>query len=747
MFNFFLKITAIWLLLTLTSLSKNFNEIIIEGNFRISDETIKVFSKIPKDNTVDNQVLNEILKNLYNTGFFKDVNVKLDKEKLIIKVLENPIIQTVFIDGLKTKKIKNVVEEVTILKDRSSFDINNAKKDEISIINTLKDKGYYFASVKSTIEKLDENKVNLTYLINLGDRARIKNISFIGNKKFKDSKLRSIIISEEYRFWKFISGKKFLNEEMINFDVRLLNNFYQNKGYHKVNIESSFANYIGNNEFELIYNINAGKKYYFNDIELNLPPDYDIKNFEELKNIFTDLKGEPYSLNSINNILKEIDKIALYEQYEFLTSTVSQKINDDLIDFIFDISELDKFYVEKINILGNNITREEVIRNNLVVDEGDAFNNLLHNKSINNLKSLNFFKNVKSEVIDSTENKKIINITVDEKPTGEISAGAGVSTTGGTVGFSIKENNFLGRGIEFGSNLSLSEEAIKGLFSVRNPNYAGSNRSLDFTVESTVTDRLVNYGYKSNKTGFSFGSGFEYYDDLYLSTGISAYIENLKTDSTASASIKKQKGSYHDTYFNYTFDYDKRNQKFKSSDGFRSIFSQKIPLVSDSFTLKNTYTYKVYNQWLNENVATFGFYVNTANALTDKDVKLSDRLFLPSSKLRGFEYGKVGPRDGADYIGGNYSMAINVSTSIPQIFPETQNADFSVFFDAGNVWGVDYSSKERVVGDGSKIRSSVGIAIDLFTPIGPLNFSFTEALSKGKYDVTETFRFNLGTTF
>ena len=374
-------------------------------------------------------------------------------------------------------------------------------------------------------------------------------------------------------------------------------------------IESSFASYLGNDEFEVLYNVSSGKKHYFNEFNLNLPIDYELNNFDGLNEIFNSLKGEKYSLNSINKILKEIDKIVLNKQFEFLKSSVQEEIIDDLINLTFDIGESEKFYVEKINILGNNITREEVIRNNLLVDEGDAFNELLQTKTLNNLKSLNFFSKVESEIIDVTnQNKKIINITVEEKPTGEIMAGAGVGTSGGTVAFGISENNYLGRGIEFTSDVSISPESLKGLISLNNPNYKGSNRSLNTSIESTVTDRLKNFGYKSNKTGFSIGSGFEFYDDLYWNTGFSSYVEKLETDSTASASMKKQVGSYFDTYFNQTFTYDKRNQKFKTSDGYISRFTQNVPLISESYTLINTYDYKVYNQWLDENIFSFGFF-------------------------------------------------------------------------------------------------------------------------------------------
>jgi len=745
MIKFILKIFVLLFFFNVVTFAEIVKNIKISGNERISNETIILFSDIPENKIIDELTLNRILKDLYKTGFFKDVEVVLKDNILSIFVDENPIIQTVFIEGVKAKKIKNPIKENLLLKDRSSFNLNSVTKDEEFILSYLKSIGYYFSNIKTTVETLNNNKVNLKYLIELGDKSKIKRISFIGNKIYKDNKLRNIIISEEYKPWKFISSKKYLNEDQIDFDKRLLLNFYKNKGYYNAVIESSFAKYIQDNNFELIYNINSGKKFFFKDIKLTLPEDFDKKNFNSLENLFLKINEKPYSINTITKILKEIDKITLKKQYEFITSTVKEKIIDNTISLNFFIEETDKYYVERINILGNDITREEVIRDNFIIDEGDAFNELLHARSINNLKSLNFFESVETEVIDGSDDAlKIINISLKEKPTGEITAGAGVGTNGATLGFKISENNFLGKGIKFSNSLELSTESIKGLISIENPNYKGSDKSVYGTLESSETDRLTNFGYKSTKTGFSIGSGSEYYEDLFLKTGISSYYESLKTTTTASANMKKQKGSYFDTYFNYTLDLDKRNQKFKTSEGYRSSFTQKVPIVSKNNTLINYYDFKIYRDWLNQNLFTFGFYASASNSLTGKNVKLSERLFIPNNKLRGFENGKVGPRDGKDYVGGNYVMSLNLSTSLPQVLPNSQTTDFSLFYDAANVWGVDYSSS---LNDSSKIRSSIGISVNWFTPIGPLNFTLSEALTQDTNDVTETFRFNLGTTF
>ena len=746
MFKLILNFIIFFFCLTFSVYSKNYEKIIINGNERISNETIIVFSEISNDKSLDENSINQILRKLYNTGFFKDVSIKIEDNQLIINVDENPIIQTVFIEGVKAKKIKNAIIDILSLKDRSSYNITLLKQDENAIINLLKEQGYYFSNITTSIVNLDDKKINLIYNIDIGNKSKISKISFIGNKNIKDKTLRNIIVSEEYKFWKLISGKKFLNEKLLNFDTQLLKNFYKNRGFFDVKIESSFAKYLGNDEFEIIYNISPGIKYYFNEISLNLPTDYNTDDFAKLNNIFEKLKGKNYSLTAIDKILNEIDKIVLNEQYEFLDSTVNEEFTDNLINLEFNVDEKsEKFYVEKINIFGNNITREEVIRNSLYVDEGDPFSDLLHTKSINRIKSLNFFKDVKSEIISGTDdNQKIINISVNEKPTGEITAGAGVGSSGGSISLSAAENNFLGRGIKFDTSLTLSANTVRGLFSLNNPNYKGSNRSLNFSVQSLVTDQLKDFGYKSNKSGFSIGSGYELYDDFYFTTGLSTYVETLKTDATASDSMSKQKGSYFDTFFNYTLDYDKRNQRFKTTDGFRSKYTQNLPIISENYSLKNIYDFKIYDSWLKENIATFSFYASSSNSLTNKDIKLSERLYLPSSKLRGFEPGKIGPKDGEDFIGGNYATALTLSTTMPQVLPGLQSTDFLLFLDVANVWGVDYDAS---VLDDNKIKSSIGLGIDWFTVIGPINFSLTEVISKSDSDITESFRFNIGTTF
>ena len=724
--------------------SEIIKEIEINGNERVSSETIIMFSKISINDDLKPADINNVIKNLYQSNFFNDVTVTLKSNKLTIAVDELPIIENINFNGIKSKTLlENLTSDLNLI-SRSSYNEIILKKDRDKILNSLKNLGYYFSEVEIIKTDLENKKIDLTYEIKLGDKAKIKKITFIGDKKFKDRKLRNIIISEEYKFWKFISGKKYLNENIIAFDERLLKNFYKNKGYYAVEINSSFAKLYNNDEFELVYNIDAKDKYYFDNLNIKIPDDFDVSNYEELKIFLKDLKGEIYSINTVSEILDKIDLISINEQYESVKATVSENILSNKINLSFNIEETERFMVERINIYGNNVTRENVIRNQLIIDEGDPYNEILAKKSINEIKSLNFFSDVSTQVVDGEDsNSKIINITVEEKPTGEITAGAGFGTSGEVIEFSVKENNYLGKGIGVDTAISLSSESIVGKLNVNNRNYKNSDKSISFGLQALETDKLKNFGYKSKKIGGSIGTDFEYLEDFNLGVSTSLFVENIETDDNASARQKKQKGDYFDTYLDLQFNYDKRNQRFKTTDGFRSFYSIGLPVISENNTVKNYYNYKIFSELYEENISTLSLSLSSSHSITGDDIKLSERLYIPQRKLRGFERGKLGPKDGNDFIGGNYYAILNMTSTLPQLFPNAQNVDFLTFLDVANLWGVD----DETLDDGSEIRSSIGLGVEWFTPVGPLSFSLASPITKSSTDKTETFRFNLGTTF
>ena len=745
----FIKIVFFVLLIIIVSTKFVYSEIVkkieVSGNDRLAKETIILFSEINVNDNIYSEDLNKAFKKLFETDYFKDVKISFNNGYLKIEVVENPLIQSVIINGIKNKSIIDELSKITKKIEKYPYLENNISDQKNSLINILRNTGFYFAEVETIIEDNNNNSVNIIYNFNLGERAKISEIKFIGNKIFKNNKLRNLIVSEESRPWKFLTSNKYLNENRIELDVNLLKNYFKNKGYYNVLIKSSSAKVIDKNNFVLTFNIDAGKKYYFNNIKLEVSNDYKKENFSNFFEIFNKLKGKAYSLKSIKKIINEIDKTALQKEFVFINAKYQEKIiegNKINIEIYFEESK--KYFVNRINIFGNFITEEKVIRNSLIVDEGDPYNKILFNKSINEIKSKGIFKSVTSDVkdSDSKNNSKIINITVEEKATGEIFAGAGTGTDGSTISGGIKEKNYLGKGIELDTNLTLSDDQIKGRFSLINPNFRNTDRSINATIESTASDFMTTSGYKTTRTGLKLGTGFEQYEDLFFNVDISNYYEKLETSSLASAIKKKQEGDYFENLLSYSLTLNKLDQNFQPTDGHITRFSQTLPIYSDDLSIENSITAAKYYSVNDSLIFSGKLFFKSVNSIDDV-VRVSKRVYIPSSRLRGFESGSIGPKDGTQYIGGNYGTAVTFNTTLPKLFNANENLDFNLFFDAANLWHVDYDNSL----DSDKIRSATGISVNWFTVVGPLSFSYAIPITEAKSDKTESFRFQIGTSF
>ncbi len=743
------KLTLLAIIFLFNSYSYSYSEIIkkidVKGNERLAKETIILFSELNINDEIDSNDLNIALKNLFETDYFKDVKINIDNGNLLIIVKENPLIQIIKIEGVKNQSILDELYKITRKIEKYPYLEYKINEQRNTLINLIRNSGFYFAKIETFIEDNNNNSVNIIYKFNLGERAKIAEIKFIGNKVFKNNKLRNIIVSEESKPWKFLSTNKYLNESRIALDVNLLENYFRNKGYYNVIVKSSSAKVTDKNNFVLTFNIDSGKKYYFNEISLNVSDDYKEESFKNFYKIFEDLNGKIYSLNSIKKIINEIDKAALQKEFVFINANYQEKIVDEnKINIKIFFEESEKFYVERINIFGNFITEEKVIRNSLLVDEGDPYNEILFNKSINEVKSKQIFKSVKSKIKESNTNKnsKIIDITIEEKATGEVFAGAGTGTSGSVISAGIKEKNYLGKGITLDTKIALSDDELKGNFTVINPNFRNSDRSINTTIESTTSDFMTSSGYKTTRTGLKLGTGFEQYDDLFFNIDISNYYERLETSDAASSIKKKQEGDYFENLISYAITLNKLDQNFQPTDGYLTSFSQTLPIYSDDSTIENSVKMSKYHS-LNDSLILSGkLYLKTVNSFDD-NVRVSKRVYIPSSRLRGFESGSIGPKDGDQYIGGNYGTAINLNSTLPNLLNGYENLDFNLFLDAAKLWHVDYDSSL----DSDKIRSSTGISMNWFTPVGPLSFSYAIPISEAKSDKTETFRFQIGTSF
>ena len=719
---------------------KKFN---IIGNDRVTDETIIMFSNLEVGDEINVDILNNSLKNIYLTNYFKSVSASNKNGIVEIKVEENPIIQSILINGIDKNYITDSLKKVTSKIEKYPFVENKIKEQTILLKDILKSYGYYYVTLKSTIIKNDNNTIDLIYDFDLGEIAKTKKINFIGNKVFRDSTLRNIIISEEAKFWKFLTRNKFLDSNRIDADIVRLKKYYQNQGYYNVKIKSSSAIINEQNQFEIIFNIDAGNKYYFNDISISNNSNFDTDRFSEFEKRFKKIKGKKYSKKIVNKFIDDLNIYTLRNDFIFVNATYDEILNkNNTIDIIIKFKDIDKQFVERINILGNFITDEKVIRNTLIVDEGDPFNKLLFEKSIQNVKAKNIFKTVNYEISSIDDSNKIININVEEKPTGEIFAGAGTGTVGTTLSAGIKENNYLGLGIKLDTNLLLTEDSIKGKFSVINPNFKNSDKSIKTVIESSSNDFMSASGYKTSRTGFILGTGFEQMDDLFVNLDLSNFYEDLETSSTASDIVKKQEGNYFENLLSYSISYNKLDQNFQPSDGFINKFSQTLPIYSDDLSIENSFSTAAYHSVNDNLILSAKFLLKSINSLED-NVRVSKRVYIPGRLLRGFEAGKIGPKEGSQYIGGNYAAALNLSSTLPNIFYENENLDFNLFLDMANVWKVDYNDNL----DSNKIRPSTGLALNWFSPVGPMTFSYAIPISEAETDITEKFRFQIGTSF
>ena len=720
------------------------NKLDIIGNKRISQETIKVYGEIEIGKNYTNSDLNEILKKLFDTNFFEDINVNLSNGNLIVEVKEYPYIFSVDLIGEKSNTIKKEILNKLELQPQESFIQNKLVEDTNLIKKLYNSLGYNFIKIESKIEKIDENRVNILYDIDKGKKTYITSIEFTGDKKINERRLRDIIVSEEHKFWKFLSKNTFLSLSNVELDKRLLLNYYKSLGYYDAQILSNNAQIINSEKTNLIYTINAGERYRVSKISLNISEVFDKKKFQPLLNEYNKIVGKYYSPFKIKKLLEDLDTLILDNDLQFVEHSVNEIIDKSNIELKINIYEGNKQIVKRINVIGNTVTNESVIRGELLIDEGDPYNQLNLEKSIAKIKSKAIFSSVETIITDGdNKDEKIINIKVDEMPTGEITAGAGIGTSGGSLAFDIKENNWLGKGVGISTSLILSKETFSGGLNYSDPNYNFSGNTLNFNIENTTNDKPKS-GYKNNITTVGIGTTFEQYKDIYISPGLSLSYDDLSVESSASSALQKQKGTFTDLSFNYGITSDQRDRVYSPTDGHQINFGQAIPVYADSPYVRNNFSLSKYIAFTPNYIGAFKFYASSINGLNDKDVRLSKRIFLSNSRLRGFESGKLGPKDGDDYVGGNYATAANFELNLPNFFPEATKTDVGLFMDIGNLWSVDY---DNTVDNSNKIRSSVGFNTSWISPIGPLSLVLSQNISKASTDITESFNFRLGTTF
>jgi outer membrane protein insertion porin family len=717
----------------------------IIGNTRVNSATIEslVDKKIIN---IDSIYVNNLTKKIYDTDFFSDVKISFNQDILTITVVENPIVNFFYVNGVKDSDLDQVNKIIT-LKENNIFSSSKLKKDIEATREFLNASGYYQATIVPEVIKIDNNQINLIINIDKKEISKIKNIYFIGNKHFSSSQLLEVISSAEDGWWKFFSSSAF-SEQRIEYDKQLLKEFYKNKGFFDAQIESAFASVDKNNNFSLTFSVNSGKKYKFGDFDVKkVGASYEDKDINEIKIISSKLlENHIYSTEMIRKLNKQITNYLESKKYNNFEIDIQELKKEDTINIAFQISDGQKVLINKINVNGNSITEEKVIRDNMLLAEGDYLNSTKVKKSVDNIKAKQLFSKVEYKIENSDKKDfKDFNLFVKEQPTGNITAGIGYGTNGGIFEAGINERNFLGQGINLNFNGKLSAEKISGVFSYNDPNFKNTSKELATSIYSEKDD-YTNAGYENKRVGTNFSTRYEIYEDIFFRPNIGIQYDSLGITGTASNLLRSRQGDTLSTSVGYVFSVDKRDSKFNPTSGTVFYFSQDIDtLISDIHAFKTNIGATVYKELINDKfIGSAKARLANSTAINNKDVKISDRLYSSSSDLRGFEPRGVGPVDTNDHVGGNNLATLSLKSTFPNPIPDGLRSTTYLFLDMGNVWGADYSD---AISSSSKIRSTVGVALDLMSPIGPLSFTYSIPISKSSTDKEQNFLFNIGSSF
>ena len=593
------------------------------------------------------------------------------------------------------------------------------------------------------IKKIENNKVNIFYNVELNEKFKINRIFFIGNKFFKSSELSDVVYSSEHGWWKFFSSSTTPSESLIDLDISRLKKFYLDKGFYDVQINSSSIKILDNNRADVIYAIDSGQRYNVEKYNLiDNSKSLSKENILYLSKLYDKLLKNYYDLSSIKkSVDNSIDYLSKFN-YDLTIQYKTEKIIYNKLQLTFFISEQpNKKIIDKIVIVGNNITDGFVIRNNILFAEGDFLNNSKLNTSIDKLKSKGFFKNIEVNTIPIDDNKVELQIKVEEQPTGEIAAGAGAGTSGATLSGSLNEKNFLGKGLNVNSTVSIGTQKIFGRLSYLNPDY--NNTGIGFKSSVFVENNTFdNTSYENKIIGGSISLDYEIFDKFFLNPGVSIDYDSLKANSDASNAIKRREGDYYTSKLFYNFSKNTKNRELQPTEGYVIGVGQGLSLLSDIPYINNRIFGSYYNEYLENIIGSVKYKIENINGF-NKDIKYSDRLSVTHNNLRGFADRGIGPKIDNDFIGGNYSFYTSFSSTLPNGLPEKWNAITNVFFDTANVWGVDDNSTSA----SNKLRTSIGLGLSWISPLGPISITYAEPITKENTDDVEKFNFKIGSAF
>lgn len=737
-------------------------QIVVEGTQRIEEQTVISYLAVQEGQVFNDQLIDLSLKTLFATGLFSDVKIAEQGGKVTVTVVENPIINRVAFEGNSSLSDEDLDKEVQ-LKPRIVFTRAKVQSDVQRIMELYRRSGRFAATVEPKIVQLPQNRVDLIFEINEGETTGISRINFIGNTVFSDSELKDEIATQESAWWRFMSSNDNYDPDRLTFDKEQLRRFYLTRGYADFRVVSAVAELAPDNSgFFVTFTVDEGERYQFGEVEIQT-------NLAELPGgeLRPLLLVEPEETYNAELVDKSIDALTFYagtKGYAFaeIKPRVRRNRETKKIDVVFTVEEGPRVYVERINVVGNSRTLDRVIRREIRLAEGDAFNRVLIDRSRSRIRGLGFFKKVEiTEEPGSAPDRTILNVEVQEQSTGELSLGFGFSSADSFVAdVSISERNLLGRGQFLRFRISASGERQQADIRFTEPYFLDRNLAVGVDLYKILSE-YDESSYDTDSTGMGLRFGFPTSEFGRFNGRYTLRSDSIDPSSTASQAVQDLEGDYLTSVIGYSYSYNETNDPLEPTDGYQFTFQQDFAgLGGDVEYYRTQFDGSVYQKLIWDDVV--GSLTLSTGWIDNYDgsgVRINDRFFKGGSTFRGFENSGVGPRDvegsAQDAVGGQFFAVGTAEVRFPNGLPEEFGIKTSLFTDIGTLGIVDDETKQSCldatlacrIEDDLSLRASAGMSVLWDSPFGPVRLDFAQAIAKEEYDKTEFFRFSTATRF
>lgn len=727
------------------------NQVVVVGNQRIEPETIASYMTIHVGDPFEVREIDGSLKSLFATGLFADVTIRREGDALVVQVVENPIINRIAFEGNRSLDSEDLEAEVQ-LRPRTVYTRTKVQSDVARILELYRRDGHFNATVEPKVIIQEQNRIDLVFEIDEGDATIVREINFIGNDNYSDGTLRETVLSRETAWYRFLSSDDTYDPDRLSFDQELLRRFYLSRGFADFRVESVVADLTPDRrEFFITFTIEEGPRYEFGEITvvsemINVDP-VQVEGF-----VYTD-PGDWYDAAEVEEIAQEMTLELGGQGVAFVqVRPRAQRDRENLtigVDYV--ITETDPLYVERIDIVGNFRTADNVIRREFKLAEGDAFNLARLQRSELQVRSLDYFNVVEVTQIPGTQpDTTIIEVAVEEKSTGELSIGAGFSTFDSVLfNISIRERNLLGNGQRLSLDLALSGRRQTVDISFTEPYFLDRDLEAGFDIFRRRLDLRDESSFVQENLGGILRMSYPVTDNLRQTlfyTLQSVTVEDV--DPTASVFVQEQEGTAITSALGEQLDYDRRNDPINPTSGY--LLQHGTDLAGFGGTekyLRNRVGASVFYPFAQDWTGNLRGEAGLIQGLVGEDVSIADRFFVGGNSLRGFEPAGIGPRDLAtgDALGGNVFWTSTAELTLPLGLPRELGLLGRVFTDWGSLFDLD--STGPTIADDATPRGAVGVGLSYNSPLGPILLDFSHAVVKQDYDRTEVFRFSFGTAF